>query len=97
MGLFRKERTTKESFGRIGKKTAVALADPGSQYDRNLKKAGVGKRDRQTIKSGIDYSYGFLTLGVGPIAKLAMDEGRQREAQKKKKKGKQVKGKARFR
>tara|TARA_Y100000114_G_scaffold29417_1_gene25155 strand:- start:464 stop:757 length:294 start_codon:yes stop_codon:yes gene_type:complete len=97
MGLFRKERTTKESFGRIGKKIGVSLADPGSMYDRNLKKAGVGKRDRQTFKSGIDYSYGALTLGVGPVAKLAMDEGRQREAQKKKKKGKQVKGKARFR
>ncbi len=97
MGLFRKERSTRESFARIGKKSATALADPGTQYDRNLKKAGVGKRDRQTFHSGVDYAYGFLTLGVGPVAKLAMDEARQREAQRKKKKGKQVKGKARFR
>jgi len=68
---------------KILKRSAVALYDPGSMYERELQKLGVGQRDAQTVGRIVDYAYGGLTLGVAPAVKLGADEARSRVAQAK--------------
>ena len=68
---------------KIAKRTAVALYDPGSMYERELQKLGVGSRDAATVGRIVDYAYGGLTLGVAPAVKLGADEARSRVAQAK--------------
>lgn len=68
---------------KILKRSAVALYDPGSMYERELQKLGVGSRDAATVGRIVDYAYGGLTLGVAPAVKLGADEARSRVAQAK--------------
>jgi hypothetical protein len=68
---------------KILKRSAIALYDPGSMYERELQKLGVGSRDAATVGRIVDYAYGGLTLGVAPAVKLGVDEGRSRVAQAK--------------
>ncbi len=82
----------KKKGNKIGKKIGVAIIDPGSQYERSLKKLGVGDRDAATVGRVVDYGYGAATLGVAPVAKLGLDEYRSREAQSKKQNKKKGKG-----
>lgn len=68
---------------KILKRTAIALYDPGSMYERELQKLGVGSRDAATVGRIVDYAYGGLTLGVAPAVRLGADEARSRVAQAK--------------
>ena len=82
------------NWGRTGKRLGVAIGgDMGGQYERSLRNAGVGKRDSATIGRGVDYTYGAATFGTAPVAKMAIDEARSREAARKKKKKKKKKQK----
>ena len=82
----------KINWSKTGKHLGVAIGgDMGGQYERALVNAGVGKRDAATAGRIIDYSYGAATLGAAPVAKMAIDEARSREAARKKKKKKKKK------
>ena len=79
----RRQAKQQQKAEKIAKRTAVALYDPGSMYERELQKLGVGQRDAQTVGRVVDYAYGGLTLGVAPAVKLGADEARSRVAQAK--------------
>lgn len=79
----RKQAKEQQKAEKILKRSAIAIVDPGSMYERELQKLGVGKRDAATIGRGVDFAYGALTLGTAPLAKMALDEGRSRVAQAK--------------
>jgi|TARA_E500000318_G_C3543970_1_gene205789 predicted house-cleaning NTP pyrophosphatase (Maf/HAM1 superfamily) len=79
----RKQAKQQQKAEKILKRTAVALYDPGSMYERELQKLGVGSRDAATVGRIVDYAYGGLTLGVAPAVKLGADEARSRVAQAK--------------
>ena len=79
----RRQAKQQQKVEKIAKRTAVALYDPGSMYERELQKLGVGQRDAQTVGRIVDYAYGGLTLGVAPAVKLGADEARSRVAQAK--------------
>lgn len=79
----RRQGKQQQKAEKIAKRTAVALYDPGSMYERELQKLGVGQRDAQTVGRIVDYAYGGLTLGVAPAVKLGADEARSRVAQAK--------------
>ena len=79
----RRQAEQQRKAEKIAKRTAVALYDPGSMYERELQKLGVGQRDAQTVGRIVDYAYGGLTLGVAPAVKLGADEARSRVAQAK--------------
>ena len=80
------------NWNRTGKHLGVAIGgDMGGQYERALVNAGVGRRDASTVGRIVDYTYGAATLGAAPVAKMAIDEGRSREAARKKKKKKKKK------
>ena len=79
----RKQAKEQQKAEKILKRSAIAIVDPGSQYERELQKLGLGKRDSALIGRLVDYSYGALTLGTAPLAKMALDEGRSRVAQAK--------------
>ena len=79
----RRQAKQQQKAEKIAKRTAVALYDPGSMYERELQKLGVGPRDAQTVGRVVDYAYGGLTLGVAPAVKLGADEARSRVAQAK--------------
>jgi len=79
----RKQAKEQQKAEKIAKRTAVALYDPGSMYERELQKLGVGSRDAATVGRIVDYAYGGLTLGVAPAVKLGADEARSRVAQAK--------------
>ena len=79
----RRQAKQQQKAEKIAKRTAVALYDPGSMYERELQKLGVGSRDAATVGRIVDYAYGGLTLGVAPAVKLGADEARSRVAQAK--------------
>ena len=79
----RRQAKQQQKAEKILKRSAVALYDPGSVYERELQKLGVGSRDAATVGRIVDYAYGGLTLGVAPAVKLGVDEGRSRVAQAK--------------
>ena len=79
----RRKAKQQQKAEKILKRTAVALYDPGSMYERELQKLGVGSRDAATVGRIVDYAYGGLTLGVAPAVKLGADEARSRVAQAK--------------
>ncbi len=79
----RRKAKQQQKAEKISKRTAVALYDPGSMYERELQKLGVGSRDAATVGRIVDYAYGGLTLGIAPAVKLGADEARSRVAQAK--------------
>ena len=79
----RRKAKQQQKAEKILKRTAVALYDPGSMYERDLQKRGVGSHDAATIGRIVDYAYGGLTLGIAPAVKLGADEARSRVAQAK--------------
>ena len=79
----RRKAKQQQKAEKIAKRTAVALYDPGSMYERELQKLGVGSRDAATVGRIVDYAYGGLTLGIAPAVKLGADEARSRVAQAK--------------
>ena len=79
----RRKAKQQQKAEKILKRTAVALYDPGSMYERELQKLGVDSRDAATVGRIVDYAYGGLTLGIAPAVKLGADEARSRVAQAK--------------
>ena len=79
----RRKAKQQQKAEKILKRTAVALYDPGSMYERELEKLGVGSHDAATVGRIVDYAYGGLTLGIAPAVKLGADEARSRVAQAK--------------
>ena len=79
----RKQAKEQQKAEKILKRSAIAIVDPGSMYERELQKLGVNKHDAATIGRGVDFAYSALTLGTAPLAKMALDEGRSRVAQAK--------------
>lgn len=92
----RRQAKQQQKAEKIAKRTAVALYDPGSMYERELQKLGVGSRDAATVGRIVDYAYGGLTLGVAPAVKLGADEARSRVAQAKKNNGSSSSGSSRL-
>ena len=79
----RRKAKQQQKAEKILKRSAVALYDPGSMYERELEKLGVGSHDAATVGRIVDYAYGGLTLGIAPAVKLGADEARSRVAQAK--------------
>ena len=79
----RRKAKQQQKAEKILKRSAVALYDPGSMYERELQKLGVDSRDAATVGRIVDYAYGGLTLGIAPAVKLGADEARSRVAQAK--------------
>ena len=79
----RRKAKQQQKAEKILKRSAVALYDPGSMYERELQTLGVESRDAATVGRIVDYAYGGLTLGIAPAVKLGADEARSRVAQAK--------------
>ena len=88
----RRKAKQQQKAEKILKRTAVALYDPGSMYERELEKLGVGSHDAATVGRIVDYAYGGLTLGIAPAVKLGADEARSRVAQAKNNNGRSSSG-----
>ena len=79
----RRQAKQQQKAEKILKRSAIAVVDPGSMYERELVKLGLNPRDAASIGRGVDFAYGALTLGTAPLAKMALDEGRSRVGQAK--------------
>ena len=79
----RRQAKQQQKAEKILKRSAIAVVDPGSMYERELIKLGLNERDAASIGRGVDFAYGALTLGTAPLAKMALDEGRSRVGQAK--------------
>jgi len=70
---------TKQSLAHIGKRTGMALIDPGSGYARVLENNGLlGENDAKDVGITIDIMYGAATLGTAPLANHFVSSSRRR-------------------